>query len=284
MVQHLFTFLFFFLAGPLFADCKPALSRLSPNNHSQSHDEIISDLSDGHIISGRSGRLNGNAHDLWFAKIYNPSTERTRDVVLKPREWGDNNGWGRSPMEAVAYKLNRLLGMDYVPPTVYRRHLEVHSHFIHESPVILFISDAEVLSATDRQLWGLSEKAVLSDNRVLNVLLHNQDAHEKNLLLGSHWVLGRKAPVFIDFGASLRPGTHVTMRKYLAAGNSAPVSQIRLATFEALQVLKREDLSALKKYLSDDELDGILSRRDGIVSYFSRLIKEQGEAAVLLQE
>jgi len=248
------------------------------------HEQITNELAEGEIVEAKNGRLNGNTHDLWFAKMYHRSSGRHRDVVLKPREWGDNDGWGRAPMEWVAYRLNLLLGMDYVPPTVYRHQMKVGSVTLSETPVILYVPDAEVLSSTDRKDWGLSESAVLSDNRILNVLLHNQDGHEKNLLLGSHWALDRKAPVFIDFGASLRPGTHVTMRRYPAKGNSAPVTQVRKTTLLALKELKKEDLSHVKKYLSEDEIDGILKRRDGIVSYFERLIQEKGQTSVVLSE
>ena len=33
---------------------------------------------------------------------------------------GDGRGWHRAPVEAVAYKLNLMLGMDRVPPVAYR--------------------------------------------------------------------------------------------------------------------------------------------------------------------
>ncbi len=41
-------------------------------------------------------------------------------AVFKPRVPGDADGWHRAPIEWVAYELNLLLGMDYVPPVAYR--------------------------------------------------------------------------------------------------------------------------------------------------------------------
>lgn len=38
---------------------------------------------------------------------------------------GDGEGWHRVPIEAAAYQLNLLLGMDYVPPAVFRRTCDV---------------------------------------------------------------------------------------------------------------------------------------------------------------
>ena len=42
-------------------------------------------------------------------------------AIYKPRAYGDAGGWHRTPMEWVAYRLNVLLGLDYVPPVAYRQ-------------------------------------------------------------------------------------------------------------------------------------------------------------------
>lgn len=36
--------------------------------------------------------------------------------MFKPGIEGNADGWHRAPIEMVAYKLNLMLGMDYVPP------------------------------------------------------------------------------------------------------------------------------------------------------------------------
>ena len=41
-------------------------------------------------------------------------------AIYKPRVYGDAGGWHRTPMEWVAYRLNLLLGLDFVPPVAYR--------------------------------------------------------------------------------------------------------------------------------------------------------------------
>ena len=38
---------------------------------------------------------------------------------------GHGDGWHRVPIEAAAYSLNLLLGMDYVPPAVFRSSCDV---------------------------------------------------------------------------------------------------------------------------------------------------------------
>ena len=74
------------------------------------------------------------------------------------------------------------------------------------------------------------------------------------------------------------------MRYYPAKNNSEPVAQVRRKTFEALIRLTPEQLTEFKEHLSPHELSDLLKRRDGIVSYFGKLIQDHGEAAVLLEE
>jgi hypothetical protein len=115
-------------------------------------------------------------------------------------------------------------------------------------------------------------------------LLHNSDGHAKNLLLGEHWVDGEKRPAFIDFGASLRPGTFVTMRRYPAPGNSEPVEVVRERTLKSLKGLSQVHFKSVTDYVSQKEISEILMRRDGIVAYFERLISEKGAEQVVLKE
>ena len=267
------------------SDCSPLFEKLSSQAIAASHQSILTDLKEGDIVAATKRRMNGNLHDLWWVSLKNPGTGRTRDAILKPREWGDSGGWARAPMEVVAYVLNRKLGMDYVPPTVYRTRVQLGGGVIHEAPIIYLVPKAEVLYETPERSWGgVSKTIVQSDHRILSVLLHNSDGHAKNLLLGKHWVDGENRPAFIDFGASLRPGTFVTMRRYPAAGNSEPVSQVSERTLKHLRNLSESDFDSVRKYVSSKEISEILMRRDGIVSYFDRLISEKGYRSVVLEK
>jgi len=279
-----FWFICWFIQPLAFSDCSPLLASLASEEPQSQHQEILKDLERGYLKNITIKRLNGNTHDLWIVDVYNPQTQRTRQALMKPREWGDSDGWARAPMEYVAYRLNRLLGMDYVPPTVYRYGFHAGNKWIHEAPLILWVPSSQTLYETSPQKWGLSKEAIQSDHRILSVLLHNSDGHYKNLLLGQHWVNGRPAPVFIDFGASLRKGTHVTMRHYPALNNSEPVSKIRKSTYASLKALRLEDLLEFRTHLSEEEIKGILSRREGIISYFEGLIDLHGPSEIFIAE
>ena len=80
---------------------------------------ILNDLYNGRIIEARPFGAQQNTGSLWKVKIEHNGN--VREAVFKPREHGDRDGWARTPMEAGMYKLNRILGMNMVPPTAYRK-------------------------------------------------------------------------------------------------------------------------------------------------------------------
>lgn len=49
-------------------------------------------------------------------------------ALFKPCVDGDSDGWHRVPIEWVAYQLNLMLGMDYVPPVAYLHNVDIPGH------------------------------------------------------------------------------------------------------------------------------------------------------------
>ena len=249
------------------------------------HPAITTDLFHGEIVSGEPLRLNGNMNAIYKVRLYNPQTRRFRDAIFKPRTPGDGMGWNRVPMEYVAYEVNLLLGLDYIPPAAYRYGLRIGRQFFEEGALLFFVPEAKVLGEVAPGVLPISDEAIRSDSRILNVLLQNSDAHSKNLLAGVHWTDGATRPVFIDFGASLRPGADVSMLRYSAAGNSAPITTVRVSTLARLRALDSRKLErAIGPFTSREEIAGILARRDEIVSFFDRLRGQYGDASVLIPE
>lgn len=248
------------------------------------HWDITTDLFNGYVIKGKPFSENQNRNPMFKVQIKNPKTGRVRDAFFKPRQFGDGGGWARMPMEYVSYEVNRKLGMDWVPPMAYRRNFNINGQTFAEGVLIYAVADAKVLGEVSENKLPISQKAIFSDHRVLSVLLQNEDGHSKNMLFGRHWVTGTMMPFFIDFGASLRHGTSVTMTAYPAAGNREPVDTIRRITWEKLQELKRKDLQSLREFITEGEITYILSIRDGIVAYYKRQINSRGESNVILEE
>jgi len=249
------------------------------------HEAITTDLFNGEVITGRAMSENGNFNTIFKVVLRNPRNGRYREAIFKPRKADDGNGWNRVPMEYVAYELNRMLGMDYVPPVAYRYGLKLAGYQFQEGALIHFVPNATVLGELAADALPLSRAAIASDSRVLNVLLQNTDAHAKNLLAGPHWADGVVRPVFIDFGASLRPGADISLTRATAAGNSDPVFWVRAVTLDRLRALDRVTLDrVIGPFTAADEISGILGRRDELVTQFDRLRRTYGDAAILLHE
>ena len=89
-------------------------------------------------------------------------------AVVKPRENGDFDGWHRTPIERAAYILNLLLGLDNVPPTVYRDDLELEGRqYPHGGALIFYVDGLKLLEEVPQRDWGVCKDAFLSDTRVL---------------------------------------------------------------------------------------------------------------------
>lgn len=240
------------------------------------HFAIATDLFNGKVIDAQAFNLNGNQTTLYKVKVYNEKTGRTREALFKPRLYGDNEGWGRSPIEYVAYALNRMIKMDLVPPVAYRRHIEVDFKHFDEGALLYFMPDAHLLKKVAEHEWGDSKELLLSDTRILDVLIQNSDRHGANFLRGKHWVDGSYKPALIDHAAGFRKDAYVTMTQnnaFLTGG----VTKVRKQTFEALQHLNFQWLkNEVGEFLSDHEINGVLKRRDGIAAHFQGLIDKHG--------
>lgn len=89
-------------------------------------------------------------------------------AIFKPRAQGDFDGWHRTPIERVAYLLNLQLGMDLVPPTVYRHDLVLENQsFSQDGAMIYFVDEMTDLMETNERDWGISKESLLSDTRIL---------------------------------------------------------------------------------------------------------------------
>lgn len=259
------------------------------------HDAITADLYNGRIVSIRPFSENDNKNQLFLTTIEarDPYTGqlRYREAFYKPAIWGDGDGWARTAMEYVAYALNRVLGMDYVPPTAYRRHMpvDVNGHHWEFGVLIHRAPEYTPLLKLPYGQFNHGEAnyhdAVESDHRVLAVLLQNADGHGKNIGQGRHWVDGATRPIFIDWNASLRHGADVGMTEYHAHGNTRPVTRVREQTLAALRRLDPTDFQPWiqDSFVSEAEARRILETRDEIVRYFDGLIAGKGEDAVLIR-
>lgn len=244
------------------------------------HRSITEDLFHGQVSHIERFSANGNRNPIYKVRLHNPVTGRVRDALFKPRPFGDGDGWNRTPMEYVTYEVQRLLGMDYIPPAAYRRGLSLEGG-VSEGAMLYMVPEAHALHPVPRSEWGTDVRLMLSDTRVLDTLMMNPDRHINNFLRGRHWVDGSFRPMLIDHASALRASTRTSL-SHSDAFNMGATRVIRKSTWDALNALRRSDLERFGAFISPGEMDGIVARRHQIIDYFNQLITERGYVNVVV--
>ena len=268
------------------------------------HDELCAILQSGEILDAKANPVVSQfGHESYIMHLRDEVTGRRLKALFKPRVEGDADGWHRVPMEWVAYRLNLMLGMDYVPPVAYRTggitfnvadqdNKEVS---YAEGAMLYFTEDAHQLRCFPEAQWGTPPEPkdlLLSNTRVLDTLLHNSDRHHGHFLLSRHWCrgawsgdrwVGEMGPCLIDHAASFRADAEVTMT-HENAFRTGPVGCVAAETYLRLRFLDFSALAAeFRGWLTEEELRGMVRRRDAILKYLDGLVAEQGYASTVVE-
>lgn len=191
-------------------------------------------------------------HDAHIQTIDEQKREfRTPKIV----EFNFRDSW---KFNVAAYRVDRLIGLNMVPPSVPRRWRE------KEASYTWWVDDV-MMDEGERLKGQANDPDVLRWNRqmqlvrVFDQLIYNTDRNLGNLLIAKEWRVWA-----IDHTRAFRK--HETLKS--PAGLTACDRQV-LEKLKALdrQTVKRE----LDDYLMDWEIDGLLKRRDAIVAHFEKL-------------
>eukprot|EP00850_Spirogloea_muscicola_P017964 SM000159S01795 [mRNA] locus=s159:323450:327274:- [translate_table: standard] len=233
-------------------------------------------LTSGRVVDCRATESDFG-HESYVVQLQEPQTNAGIGAVFKPKIEGDAEGWHRAPMEWVAYELNLLLGMDYIPPVAYRRGgVEVDYKHFEEGAFIYYVPNSKPLRKVAAANWGVPVATMLSDTRILDVLLNNSDRHHGHFLFGEHWSDSRMRPLLIDHAAGFRKEAVVTM-EHENAFQTGPVRCVSAKTYLRLRFLDLPTLLAkFKDVLTLEELDLLMQRRDLVLGYLDRLVQERG--------
>jgi hypothetical protein len=186
-------------------------------------------------------------------------------AAVKHLPMGRRSGfWEAHASEIAAYELDRVLGLDMVPPTVERRvegELASLQLWVEGTKWVKEVNQASCPRPMD---WAKQ----VCRHKVFDNLIGNIDRNEGNLLVDDEWNL-----VLIDHSRAF-------------AMNKMPFEKVMNRTDrELFERLKGLDEPTLMKrirpwVLSDGSVRDILKRRDKIVAHFERLAQEKGEAVV----
>ena len=170
--------------------------------------------------------------------------------------------------EIAAYELDKLLGLDIVPPTVERR---IDGRV---GSVQLWVEHA--MTQADRKQKGLEPPDVELWNqqmhkvRLLHQLTYNTDHQNiRNVLLD---------PSFRVYAVDSSRAFHVQV-DLLVAGDLVRFPRSVVARMEALDKATLQE--HLGRWLGGMQIDGLLARRDKILAIVKQRVAEKGEAETL---
>ena len=169
--------------------------------------------------------------------------------------------WESYRSEVAAYKLDRLLELDMVPPTVERRYNgEMVSLQLWTSDMrMLGEIQEKKLRAPDIDAYNFQLRRL----RVFQNLVGNLDPNQGNILFDPVWNV-----VLVDFS---RAFTNTRALKF-------EVTFIDRPFFDRMKSLTRDTLRReIGSFLEAGAVEAILARRDDVVKAFEKLAAEKGD-------
>lgn len=176
--------------------------------------------------------------------------------------------WESYKSEIAAYELDKLLGLEMIPPTVERRvQGDLGAAVMWVSPIKSFkdlggppSAPADKLAAWSRQLI----RAKMFDNLICNI-----DPNLGNWLVDPSWNL-----ILIDHTRSF------TTKKDMVH----QLTRVDRELWDRMKALTVESLTpALEKWIGKREIGAMIERRDRLQGVIDKLVAAKGEAAVFVR-
>ena len=198
-----------------------------------------------------------------------------KDIENRTTRYPDSWKW-----EIAAYKIDRLIGLNMVAPTVERRFNEKRG-----SLQLWIESEMSLKKKTDENIKMPSYKVFYWNRatyleRAFDNLIANDDRHMNNIRITKDWRM-----YLIDHSRSFRTsGKFTTELIYRKGGKEGDklMSELPRPFVDKLRSITDADIrAAVGEYLTDEEITSVLKRRDLILKEVDRLIKLNGEDKVL---
>jgi len=206
----------------------------------------------------------------------------TRKAIWKNPEGrmgGFLEGWD---WEVAAYRLDRLLGLNMVPPTIERRFRENRGSlqlWVESRMPYRKMMENKKLAPPDG-LPTVKWNRAIDLQRAFDNLIANEDRHGENILVTDDWRI-----ILIDHSRTFRTSPKFTQRLIYHEKRREGDWSVKSLPREVWERLKALDFEAVKNavgdYLTDEEVRACLVRRDLQVAAVEAKIKALGETQVL---
>ena len=187
--------------------------------------------------------------------------------------------------EIAAYRLDILLDLEMIPPTVEKR------VGAEKGSLQLWVDDTSTLKTLTSQ--GASVPADNAEawnrmaylQRAFDCLIANEDRNANNILVTGDWRM-----ILVDHSRSFRTAREFTEQLIFGAagrmrgpdGNPILYQRLPRAFVEKLRALDAPAIKqAVKPYLNDKEIASVLARNLLVLREIEEAVKASGEAAVL---
>jgi len=208
-----------------------------------------------------------------------------RDGVTRKALWKNPDGFQNGYVEGweweiAAYRLDKYLGLNMVPPTVEKR------VWGKRGSCQLWIESEMSLKKKNRENIATPQDKIENWNKAMSLqrgfdnLIANEDRHQGNYLITKDWRI-----ILIDHSRTFRVSKEFTQK--LIFTKNHPDGDLRMrwlprAFVEKIKTLDDKQIKdAVGRYLTGKERKAVLSRRDLLLTEIDNLIARFGEENVL---
>ncbi len=208
-----------------------------------------------------------------------------KDGIVKQAIWKNCEGRMKGFMEnwkweIAAYRLNKYLGLDMVPPTVEKRFQGDRGscQILVDYEISLKQKYEQNIKTPSYKLFYWNRALYLQ--RAFDNLIANEDRHQNQFLITKDWRM-----ILIDHSRSFRTSKKFTKKLiYDEKYHEGPrlMKELPKPVVEKLKALTPEIIKdVVGEYLTDEEIEAVLMRRDLIIKWLDKRIKKLGEDKVL---
>jgi len=204
----------------------------------------------------------------------------THDAIWKDIEGmkkGFKEGW---KYEIAAYLFDKYLELNMVPPTIEKefRKDRGSAQWWIESEMSLRTKNEKNIKTPSIKVFFWNRATFL--HRFFDNLIGNEDRHANNIRITKDWRM-----ILIDHSRSFRTSKKFTQELiYTEKHKEGPklMKELPRAMVEKIKALNFDVIKGfVGDYLDEDEINGVLKRRDLILKEIDKLIKQFGEENVL---
>ncbi len=199
-----------------------------------------------------------------------------KDVAGRQKGFFENWRW-----EIAAYRLDKYLGLNMVPPTVEKRFKGNRGscQLWVESMMSLKKKFNEKIKTPSYKVFYWNR--AFYKQRAFDNLIANEDRHQNQYLITEDWRM-----ILIDHSRSFRTSKKFTKKLiYDEKNKEGPtfiMKELPRAFYEKIKSLNTEVIKGVVgEYLKDKEIEAVLVRKDLIVKWVEDRIKKMGEDKVL---